>query len=147
MPSAISNDVPLPSFLGSLSQFESHDLTPAIGTLFSNHAHATTTTTQCNLSDILNLPEQEKDELLKDLAALVSHRGVVFFKNQEGLTMDKQKELGVKLGELSWGLHGVYKGNGRGHGVNGKTSGLHLHPISEDVPELGKQVSVISSEK
>ncbi|KXN91352.1 Putative alpha-ketoglutarate-dependent sulfonate dioxygenase [Leucoagaricus sp. SymC.cos] len=119
-----------PSFLGSLAQFESYDLTPVIGTLFSNAS-----TTQ--LSVILDAPEEEKNKLIRDLAVLVSHRGVVFFKNQEDLSVEEQKELGIKLGELSWGIGNIDK----------KTSGLHVHPISEDVPELGKQVSVISSEK
>jgi hypothetical protein len=144
MPDATSNNSSVPSFFGSLSQFEFLDLTTAIGTLFPNSAHEVTTT-QCNLSDILDLPEAEKNRLISDLALLVSHRGVVFFKNQIGLSVEKQKELGVRLGELSWGLHGAYRG--ASGSVGEKTSGLHVHPISEDVPELGKQVSLISSEK
>ncbi|KAF5347751.1 hypothetical protein D9756_010288 [Leucocoprinus leucothites] len=141
MPEIASTNQTTPSFLGSLAQFESYDLTTAIGTLFPNNT--TSATTQCQLSEILGSPEA--DSLVRDLAILVAHRGVVFFKNQD-LSVEKQKELGIKLGKLSWGLHGAYKGGSVGT-VGEKTSGLHIHPISEDVPELGKQVSVISSEK
>jgi alpha-ketoglutarate-dependent taurine dioxygenase len=70
------------------------------------------------------------DMLLRDLATLVSHRGVVFFKNQKLSTL-QLRDLGSRLGELS-----------------GKpsTSTLHKHPISESTPELGADISVISSE-
>jgi len=67
--------------------------------------------------------------LIKDLAALISHRGVVFFSSQD-LTVEEQLVLGNKLGELSG---------------KPKTSTLHRHPISEESPELGTDVSVISS--
>ncbi|KAJ7725195.1 taurine catabolism dioxygenase [Mycena metata] len=106
--------------LGSLSVYDSYDATPHVGTRFPNK------TTQ--LSQILEAPNS--DELIKDLATLVSHRGVVFFSEQD-LDIEKQKELGTRLGELS-----------------GKpaTSKLHVHPISEQTPELTADVSVISSE-
>ena len=103
-----------------LSIFTSVDETPVVGTSFPSP--------DVQLSQILKA--SNSDELIKDLARLVSERCVVFFKNQD-LTIDMQKELATRLGELS-----------------GKpdTSKLHIHPISEDVPELGKDVSVISSE-
>jgi alpha-ketoglutarate-dependent taurine dioxygenase len=103
----------------SLSHFDSFDETPHVGTTFPSK--------RTQLSEILSAPNS--DELLKDLATLVSHRGVVFFKDQD-LDINKQKELGTRLGELS-----------------GKpaTSKLHVHPISEDTPELTADVSVISS--
>ncbi|KAJ7027517.1 taurine catabolism dioxygenase [Mycena alexandri] len=106
--------------LGSLSVYDSYDETPHVGTRFPNK------TTQ--LSRILEAPNS--DELVKDLATLVSHRGVVFFSEQD-LDIEKQKELGTRLGELA-----------------GKpaTSKLHVHPISEQTPELTADVSVISSE-
>ncbi|CAK5277968.1 unnamed protein product [Mycena citricolor] len=106
--------------LGSLSVYESFDETPHIGTRFPNKA--------VQLSQILRAPNS--DELVKDLATLVSYRGVVFFSDQD-LTIDEQKALGQRLGQLA-----------------GKppTSTLHVHPISEDTPELTKDVSVISSE-
>ncbi|KAF9467603.1 taurine catabolism dioxygenase [Collybia nuda] len=107
------------SFLGSLSAFESYDTTVHIGTTFPNKS--------LQLSKLLTAPNS--DELIKDLATLVSHRGVVFLTDQD-IAIEQQKELGTRLGELS-----------------GKpaTSKLHKHPISEDTPELGADVSVITS--
>ncbi|ESK83005.1 family taurine [Moniliophthora roreri MCA 2997] len=103
--------------LGSLNVYESYDNTPHIGTSFP----------AVQLSELLKHPDS--DVLLKDLAHLVSYRGVVFFRDQD-ITIDKQLELGERLGRLS-----------------GKpaTSTLHKHPISEDTPELSAEVSVISS--
>ena len=75
------------------------------------------------------LAANNSDELIRDLARLVSYRGVVFFKNQD-LTIQQQKELGLQLGRLT----------GRP-----AESTLHKHPISEDSPELGADTSVISS--
>jgi alpha-ketoglutarate-dependent taurine dioxygenase len=65
------------------------------------------------------------------LLIVVAQRNVVFFRNQE-ITIDQQKELGRRLGELS-----------------GKpaTSGLHIHPLTAEFSELGDQVTVISSER
>ncbi|KAL1672807.1 hypothetical protein EV122DRAFT_271259 [Schizophyllum commune] len=104
---------------GSLSAYKHVDLTPHIGTKFPDHS--------VQLSQILKAPNA--DEQLRDLAVLVAHRGVVFFSNQD-ITIEEQKVLGQKLGELT-----------------GKpsTSKLHLHPISEVKSELGAEVSVIDS--
>ena len=117
MPTAVTSGPP--SFLASLAQFESYDATPVIGTVFPNKS--------TQLSQLLE--GSKSDELIHDLAVLVSQRGVVFFKDQD-ITVEQQKILGQKLGELT-----------------GKpaTSKLHKHPISEDVPELGLEISVISS--
>jgi alpha-ketoglutarate-dependent taurine dioxygenase len=65
----------------------------------------------------------------------VSQRGVVFFRKQDGLTNDLQKQLAQRLGELS-----------------GKpsTSKLHIHPVSNSGRTLGgkdDEISVISSEQ
>jgi alpha-ketoglutarate-dependent taurine dioxygenase len=65
----------------------------------------------------------------------VSQRGVVFFRKQDDLDNDLQKELAQRLGELS-----------------GKpaSSGLHIHPVSNAERELGgkdNEISVISSEQ
>jgi hypothetical protein len=113
--------VPAPiSTQGALGRFESNDETPHIGTRFP---HPDT-----QLSAFLTAPDS--DELIKDLATLVAHRGVVFFSNQD-LTLDQQKELGTRLGEL---------------GGKPKGSTLHKHPISEETSELGAETSVISSQ-
>jgi len=108
-----------PSFLGSLSAFESYDNTPHIGTTFPDRS--------VQLSQLL--VANNSDELIKDIATLVSHRGVVFFTDQD-IEIEQQKELATRLGELSG---------------KPETSKLHKHPISEDTSELGTEVSVISS--
>ena len=90
-----------------------------IGTTFPNAS--------VQLSKLLTAPNS--DELIKDLAVLVSHRGVVFFADQD-IKVNQQRELGTRMGQLT-----------------GKptTSTLHKHPISEDLPELGAEISIISS--
>jgi len=109
------------SLVGSLSEFEWRDETPNIGTLFPD--------SNVQLAEILVRPDS--DTLIRDLATLVSHRGVVFFKRQN-LDPKQLKELGTRLGELSG---------------KPKSSTLHKHPISESLPELGADISVISSQR
>lgn len=110
---------------GSLDQYESFDVTNIIGREFPT----------LQLSQIIH-----DDTKLRDLAILVSQRGVVFFRSQD-LTIDDQKILGQKLGELT-----------------GKpaTSGLHRHAlynskrgitVDENGKQLDDEVSVISSEQ
>ncbi|PSS25424.1 hypothetical protein M430DRAFT_33145 [Amorphotheca resinae ATCC 22711] len=108
---------------GALNHFESFDVTPTIGREFVG----------VNLADWLKAPNS--DELLRDLAITISQRGVVFFRKQDDITNDLQKELVQRLGELS-----------------GKpsTSKLHIHPVSNSGRELGgkdDEISVISSEQ
>jgi len=105
---------------GSLDKFPKFDVTPVIGTEFES---------PIQLVDLLRAPNA--DQLIKDLAILVSQRGVVFFRNQE-ITIDQQKQLGDRLGRLS-----------------GKpsTSGLHVHPTTWQGSELGDYISVIDSDK
>lgn len=104
---------------GSLAAYNPEDETTQIGTRFPDKS--------VQLSQFLTAPNA--DQLLRDLATLVSHRGVVFFTDQD-ITHEQQKVLGQRLGELAG---------------KPKTSGLHVHPISENTPELGKDVSVIDS--
>lgn len=64
---------------------------------------------------------------------LVSQRGVVFFRAQDGLTNDAQKTLIQRLGELAG---------------KPETSKLHIHPILNSERELGgsdPEISTISS--
>ena len=107
------------SLLGSLSAYESQDETPHIGTRFPSKS--------TQLSRFLTA--HNADELITDLAHLVSQRGVVFFTAQD-LTHQQQHELGDRMGKLS----------GRP-----ATSKLHRHPISEGTSELGAETSVIDS--
>ncbi|KAG9125308.1 hypothetical protein FRC07_008166 [Ceratobasidium sp. 392] len=105
---------------GSLDKLDKLDVTPTIGTEFGRDVQ---------LSQLLKA--ENSDALIRDLAVLISERGVAFFRNQD-LTIDEQKELGTRLGELS-----------------GKpaSSRLHIHPLTETTAELGDQISVISSER
>lgn len=107
------------SLLGSLSQFENRDETLHIGTRFSS--------TSTQLSQFLTASNSK--DLITDLATLVSHRGVVFFTEQD-ITLAQQTQLANLMGEYS----------GRP-----KTSKLHRHPISEDTGETSAEVSVIDS--
>ncbi|KAJ5246268.1 hypothetical protein N7468_001251 [Penicillium chermesinum] len=107
---------------GALNSYESFDVTPIIGREFPN----------ANLKDLLRAPNS--DELLRDLAITISQRGVVFFRKQDDLDDNLQKELIQRLGELS-----------------GKpsTSGLHIHPVANSGREHGvkdDEISVISSQ-
>ncbi|KAI0090751.1 taurine catabolism dioxygenase [Irpex rosettiformis] len=103
----------------SLKDFNPVDETTHIGTSFPSES--------TQISALLSAPNS--DELIRDLARLVSHRGVVFFKNQN-LTLEEQKELGLRLGQLT----------GRP-----AESSLHRHPVTETTPELGTDTQVISS--
>ncbi|KAF5584013.1 taurine dioxygenase [Fusarium pseudocircinatum] len=121
--SASRLDGPL-SYSGSLDAEEQFDVTAVIGREFP----------KLQLSEIL-----KDDNKLRDLAVLVSQRGVVFFRNQD-LNIDDQKYLGQKLGELTG---------------KPQTSKLHRHALSNSkrgiaVDENGRlddEVSVISSEQ
>ncbi|GFF77528.1 alpha-ketoglutarate-dependent sulfonate dioxygenase [Aspergillus udagawae] len=108
---------------GVLDQFESFDVTPAIGREYPT----------VNLKEWLSAPNS--DELLRDLAITISQRGVVFFRKQDDLDNESQKELIHRLGLLA-----------------GKpaTSGLHIHPVTNAGREHGgkdDEISVISSEQ
>ncbi|KAL5093994.1 hypothetical protein Trisim1_009464 [Trichoderma cf. simile WF8] len=114
----VQQTVPL---TGALDQFESFDITPVIGREFP----------KANLVDLLNAPNS--DDLIRELAVTISQRGVVFFRAQDNLTNDLQKELILRLGKLT----------GRP-----ATSGLHIHPLLNNERELGgndPEISTISS--
>ncbi|KAF4995057.1 hypothetical protein FDECE_12912 [Fusarium decemcellulare] len=121
--SASRLDGPL-TYSGSLDSEEQFDVTAVIGREFP----------KLQLSEIL-----KDDTKLRDLAVLVSQRGVVFFRNQD-INIDDQKYLGQRLGELTG---------------KPETSKLHRHALSNSkrgiaVDENGKlddEVSVISSEQ
>ncbi|KAI0551996.1 TauD-domain-containing protein [Xylaria curta] len=106
---------------GALDQFKYFDSTPVIGREFVD----------VDLAEWLRA--ENSDELLRDLAITISRRGVVFFRKQDNITNELQKELVQRLGQLS-----------------GKpaTSGLHIHPIINAGRDRGghdHQISVISS--
>ncbi len=73
------------TYSGTLDNFESFDVTKVIGREFP----------KLQLSEILN-----DDAKIRDLAVVVSQRGVVFFRNQD-INIEDQKTLGQKLGVLT----------------------------------------------
>ncbi|KAK5685246.1 hypothetical protein LTS10_003323 [Elasticomyces elasticus] len=121
--SRYETDGPLKSN-GALDHLESFDITPVIGREFPT----------TNLVELINSPNA--DELLRELAYTISSRGVVFFRKQDNLTNDIQKELVHRLGQSA-----------------GKPSSskLHIHPVLNSESEVGEvreadqEISTISS--
>ncbi|KAI3394519.1 hypothetical protein diail_2608 [Diaporthe ilicicola] len=108
---------------GALDQFRSFDVTPVIGREFID----------VDLAEWLRAPNS--DELIRDLGITISQRGVVFFRKQDNITDDLQKELVQRLGELTG---------------KPETSKLHIHPVNNAARENGckdDEISVISSEQ
>ncbi|GAA5870099.1 hypothetical protein JCM1840_003581 [Sporobolomyces johnsonii] len=107
---------------GALNEqrFPRIELTPALGDKFE---------ASVRLKEILQLPKEEGDAVLRDLAILVSHRGVVFFQDQHDLVPEDLGVLALRLGELA-----------------GKPaeSTLHIHPTQE-LSETGLPLGKISS--
>ncbi|MCJ1382509.1 hypothetical protein MMC17_005622 [Xylographa soralifera] len=112
---------------GSLDQFSHFESTPPIGREYP----------ELQLSNLMSSPD--RDQFIRDLAIVVSQRGVVFLRGQSGLTVEMQKEFIDLLGKLS----------GRP-----ETSGLHVHPLIEGKRDVGvnekndhdEKISVISSQ-
>ncbi|TVY41147.1 putative alpha-ketoglutarate-dependent sulfonate dioxygenase [Lachnellula subtilissima] len=110
-------------YSGSLDNYTSNDLTPIIGREFP----------ELQLSSLLS-----DDTKLRDLAILVSQRGVIVFRNQD-LQINEQKILGEKLGQLSG---------------KPESSKLHRHAfrsgktqtVVDGEPKPEEEVMVISSE-
>ncbi|BGP02125.1 taurine dioxygenase [Rhodotorula toruloides] len=109
-------------FSGALNakDYPREELTPALGDRFDAGV---------KLKEILALPKEEGDALLRDLAILISHRGVVFFQDQRELVPEDLGNLALRLGELA-----------------GKPSdsSLHIHPTQE-LSENGLPLGKISS--
>lgn len=104
-------------YTGSLDKYRHQDVTPVIGTEFEG----------LQVTDLL----ASDDTVIKDLAVTISQRGVVFLRDQQ-VTPQQMKELMLRVTKAS--------------GCP-ETSGLHVHPLTEEGSELGDQISVISSEK
>ncbi|KAJ0124010.1 hypothetical protein J7T55_012483 [Diaporthe amygdali] len=103
----------------ALDHYRQFDVTPNTGREFP----------EANLADWLRAPNS--DQLIRDLAITISQRGVVFFRAQNDLTIELQKELAQRLGQLS-----------------GKpsTSGLHIFPFVYGDEKRDKEVTVITHE-
>ncbi|RAH41957.1 TauD/TfdA dioxygenase family protein [Aspergillus brunneoviolaceus CBS 621.78] len=106
-------------YSGSLDSYARQDLTPVIGREYKG----------LQVAEILK--SEQCDQIIKDLAVIISSRGVVFLRDQD-VTPQQMREFGEKLTHLA--------------GCP-ESSGLHIHPLTEEGSELGDQISVISSEK
>lgn len=106
------------TYTGTLDSFQQFDVTPVIGREYSG----------LHLRDLL----KGSDEQMRDLALTISQRGVVFLRGQGDATPLEMKEFMLRLTEAS--------------GCPA-SSGLHVHPLTEEGSELGDQISVISSAK
>ncbi|KAK2056786.1 TfdA family taurine catabolism dioxygenase TauD [Colletotrichum caudatum] len=104
-------------YSGSLNSYKSVDITPVIGREYEG----------LQVVDLL----KADDQVIRDLAATISQRGVVFLRDQD-VTPTQMKDFCLRLTELA--------------GCP-ESSGLHIHPLTEEGSELGDQISVISSEK
>ena len=107
------------AYSGSLDSYTHRDLTPVIGREFEG----------LQVTDLLDGANRE--QRIRDLAVTVSHRGVVFLRNQL-VTPTQMRDLC----EILTSVAGCPE-----------SSGLHVHPLTEEGSELGDQISVISSEK
>ena len=106
-------------YTGTLDDYEHNDLTPVIGREYLN----------LQVKDLLN--SQNRNQRIKDLAVTISQRGVVFLRNQD-VTPQEMRELCEAITTAA--------------GCP-ESSGLHIHPLTEESSELGDQISVISSAK
>ncbi|KAJ9104744.1 hypothetical protein QFC19_003885 [Naganishia cerealis] len=122
LPQIASAPAPLES-TGSLDGYASIDLTPSIGTEFVAYKRDGKPT--ISVREVL-----QDEKKLRDLAILVSQRGVVFFRDAT-VTPEEQKDLVQALGKA---------------GGRPADHSLHIHPLSSDRSEFGKEISVISSE-
>ncbi|CAK7236599.1 hypothetical protein SBRCBS47491_009693 [Sporothrix bragantina] len=94
----------------SIDHLEYVDVSPIIGREY----------TTASLKEMLSAPNA--DEQLRDLAITICERGVVFFrKAQDDLSIDEQKYITDRLGQLT----------GRP-----KENGLHVHPLYNDPNNL-----------
>ena len=96
-------------YAGSLDHLPFIEITPIIGREYPT----------VKVTDILNAPNYEQQ--IRDLAIIISERGVVFFRDQDDLKVTDQKKFCDLVGKLS----------GRP-----KENGLHVHPIYRDPGNL-----------
>ncbi|KAK0631383.1 hypothetical protein B0T14DRAFT_572485 [Immersiella caudata] len=101
-----------PKYTGSLEQFKYNDLTPVIGREFDD----------VQVRDLL----KASDDVIGDLAITISERGVVFLRDQD-VTPTEMKDFMLRLTTLAG---------------SPESSGLHVHPLTEEGSELGDQISM-----
>ncbi|OCF42656.1 hypothetical protein I317_03515 [Kwoniella heveanensis CBS 569] len=107
------------AYRGLLDTYQHFEVTPSIGREFSS---------DLQLSDLLEAPNA--DDLIRDLAVLISRRGVCFFRKQE-LSQDQMMQLQRKISELAG---------------QPKQSHMCIHPVSENTGEMGAKTQLISAE-
>ncbi|RAK83935.1 taurine catabolism dioxygenase [Aspergillus costaricaensis CBS 115574] len=115
-------------YSGLLDSYTQQDLTPVIGREYKG----------LQVADILKA--ENSDQIIKDLAVTISKRGVVFLRDQD-VTPQQMREFGERLTVLAGCVNSLYIP------LQPESSGLHVHPLTEEGSELGDQISVISSEK
>ncbi|KAF2183475.1 taurine catabolism dioxygenase [Zopfia rhizophila CBS 207.26] len=96
-------------YSGTLDAYPYFEITPIIGREYPT----------VKITDVLNSPNAEAQ--IRDLAIVISERGVVFFRDQNDLNVPDQKRFCDLLGKLS----------GRP-----EENGLHVHPIYRDPGNL-----------
>ena len=89
---------------GAVDSYIKRDLAPLLGTIFED----------INLAEILRSPEC--DAKIRDIAIIISRRGVCVFPGQKDLSVADQKLLCHKLGQLT---------------TRPFTSGLNIHPLNQ----------------
>ena len=107
-------------YSGSLDAYDYCELTPVIGREYTN----------ISIQDFLDDPESSQK--IRDLAIIISQRGVVVFRGQHDLKPSHMRDLIEQLSYLAG---------------SPESSTLHVHPLTEEGSELGDQISVISSSK
>lgn len=96
---------PMPLKLsGALDGYVRKEITPVIGTEFL----------EANIVDMLHAPNA--DELLRDLAIMVSQRGFCVFRRQSNLSIADEKLLAHRIGQLT---------------TRPYTSSLYIHPVNQ----------------
>lgn len=96
-------------YSGSLDNYPFFEITPIIGREYPT----------VKVTDILRSDNAEQQ--IRDLAIIISERGVVFFRDQDDLNIPDQKQFTDLLGKYS----------GRP-----EENGLHVHPIYRDPGNL-----------
>ncbi|WWD02639.1 hypothetical protein V865_000679 [Kwoniella europaea PYCC6329] len=106
-------------YTGLLENYSHFEVTPSIGREFGP---------DLQLSQILKAANC--NDLVRDLAVLISRRGVCFFRAQD-LDQDEMMQLQKKISTLAG---------------QPRESGMCIHPVSENVGEMGAKTQLISAE-
>ncbi|WRT67275.1 uncharacterized protein IL334_004242 [Kwoniella shivajii] len=106
-------------YKGTLEEYSHFEVTPSIGREFGS---------DLQLSQLLKA--DNSDDLIRDLAVLISRRGVCFFRAQD-VSQDEMMQLQKKISTLAG---------------QPKDSNMCIHPVSENTGEMGAKTQLISAE-